>query len=322
MTNKWNIGPEEAGQRLDVFLASKMPDLTRSAIAKKIKEGAGLVNGKKTTVHKFLKAGDKVEFNGAPTQRAPSIHLRNQSIEETPRRFDLNEIIIKETPDWIVVNKPAGLLVHPDSQHPRGTLIDLLIAHFPPLAKIGEDPERPGIVHRLDKDVSGLMVVAKTQDAFDNLKQQFSHHQTKKVYLAMVEGAPPKEEGDIKFRIARSGTQARMAARPITDQRGKAAWSHYKVIQKMRRHSLLKVEILSGRTHQIRAHLFALGCPVVGDDLYKNKKTKYLRNETDAGRIMLQSIELTFDDPKTNERMTFILPPDQSFDTYLPEKKI
>lgn len=309
---KWIIDLRDAGQRLDVFLASKIPDLTRSAIAKQLKAGAGTVNGKKATVHAFLKAGDEVEFTTHPT----SIVLRPASSKEPKlvdqhSAFDIRKLIVKETPDWIVVNKPAGLLVHPDSQQKEGTLIDLLIEHFPPLAKVGEDPERPGIVHRLDKDVSGLMVVAKTQDAFDDLKRQFSHHETKKVYLALVLGAPPKEEGDIRFRIARSGTKARMAARPESESRGKAAWSHYKVIKKTKKYSLLQVEILSGRTHQIRAHLFALGCPVVGDELYKSKEKG--RGTEDVGRIMLQSIELAFNDPSKDEKVAFKLPPDPSF---------
>lgn len=307
MQNKWIIKPNEAGERLDVFLASKLTESTRSAIAKQLKGGAGLINGKQASVHAFLKTGDKIEYKIHATAKA-------QKIREIEKRVNikLDKLIVKETPDWIVVNKPAGLLVHPDSQQKNGTLIDLLIEHYPPLAKVGEDPERPGIVHRLDKDVSGLMVAAKTQDAFDDLKQQFAHHATKKVYLALVHGAPPKEEGDIRFRIARSGTKARMAARPESESRGKAAWSHYKVIKKLKKYSLLQVEILSGRTHQIRAHLFAIGCPVVGDELYKSKiKTDRI------GRIMLQSVELTFDDPKDHERMTFSLPPDPSFKDFI-----
>ncbi len=317
MAKKWNIKPEESGERLDVFLTSKIPSLTRSAIAKRLKAGAGLINGKKASVHAFLKTGQEVSFEAASKPRA-SLKKNVLPAGEKRRHFDLGKMIVEETPGWIVVNKPAGILVHPDTLHKDGTLVDLLIEHYPPLVKVGEDLERPGIVHRLDKEVSGLMVVAKTQDAFDGLKNQFSHHQTKKIYLALVQGAPPKEEGDIRFRIARSGTKARMAARPESESRGKAAWSHYKVIKKSRKYSLLQVEILSGRTHQIRAHLFALGCPVVGDQLYVGKDAKgRLGREGRSDRIMLQSVELTFNDPGNNEKLTFKLPPDPSFAEFI-----
>lgn len=322
--SKWIINPNQAGQRLDVFLSSNLPDSTRSGIAKQLKAGAGLVNGKKASVHQFLKAGDKVEYQ-KPDPKAPSTlnkALRNAAqgevdVRPSQRTFDLRELIVKETPDWIVVNKPPGLLVHPDSQNKDGTLIDLLIAHFPPLAKVGEDPERPGIVHRLDKDVSGLMIVAKTQDAFDDLKSQFAHHQTKKLYLALVQGAPPDEEGEIRFRIARSGTHARMAARPVIENKGKAAWSHYRVLKKIKNFTLLEVEIMSGRTHQIRAHLFALGCPVVGDELYTNRKSKKTKDTHSTNRIMLQSFKLSFTDPKSGEPRSFELQPDPSFNEFV-----
>lgn len=306
--HEWTIKPAEAGQRLDVFLASKIPDLTRSAIAKRLKAGSGSIDGKKATVHAFLKAGQRVEFNPRPTS-----HVPRPKTELRDSNFELRGMIVKETPDWIVINKPAGLLVHPDSQHKTGTLVDLLIAHFPPLGKVGEDPARPGLVHRLDKDVSGLMVVAKTQDAYDDIKRQFSHHQTQKVYLALVHGAPPKEEGEIRFRIARSASQPRMAARPETDTQGKAAWSHYRVLKKFKHASLLEVQILSGRSHQIRAHLYALGCPIVGDQLYKPKTKPKLQ----ADHIMLQSLRLTFKDPATGEPQTFEIEPDPSFQTVI-----
>lgn len=305
--NQWTIKPQDAGQRLDVFLAEKIPDTTRSAIAKKLKAGAGTINGKKATVHAFLKTGQKVIFeqNMVTTVR----HEKQIRVAEQIN-VKLKDIIVKETPGWIVVNKPAGLLVHPDSQHKNGTLMDLLIAHFPPLGKVGEDLDRSGIVHRLDKDVSGLMVVAKTQNAFDDLKNQFSHHQTQKIYLALVHGAPPKEEGEIRFRIARSASQPRMAARPEGDTEGKVAWSHYRVIKKRKNASLLEVQILSGRSHQIRAHLYALNCPIIGDQLYKPKSKPNLQSD----HIMLQSVKLTFKDPATNEPQTFEIKPDPSFD--------
>lgn len=218
--------------------------------------------------------------------------------------------IVKETPHWIVVQKPAGQLMHPDHDHPDGTLIDDVVAHAPEVAKIGEDPSRPGIVSRLDKEVSGLVVIAKTQEAFESLKRQFAEHQVTKEYVALVHGDITKDEGDLKFRIGRSTSKARMAARPETADTGKAAWTHYEVQQRFVGAALLRLHIFSGRTHQIRAHLHAFGHPVVGDSLYMLKKTK--RNIQAPG-LMLQSVRLSFADPKTNEPQTFEIPMDPQF---------
>ncbi|MFA6161345.1 MAG: RluA family pseudouridine synthase [Patescibacteria group bacterium] len=326
MKNQWKIKESDAGARLDVFLAEKLTDTTRSAIAKKLKAGAGFVNNKKATVHAFLKVGDKVEFRPSlkhePDLSAPSDSAQDdkrgssQDAKGRKRPFkDVKSLIVKETPDWMVINKPAGILVHPDANEQDGTLVDLLIAHYPPLAKIGEDPSRPGIVHRLDREVSGLMVVAKTQDAFDGLKKQFAQRKTQKYYLALVHGAPPQDEGEIKFRIGRSKTEARMAAIPVNSTDGKAAWSHYKIIKKKKNFTLLEVQIMSGRTHQIRAHLFALNCPIVGDQLYIKQNSKF-KIQNSNNRLMLQSYKMSFIDPKTGKEQAFELKPDPMFASF------
>lgn len=222
--------------------------------------------------------------------------------------------IVEETPEWIVVNKPCGVLMHPDHDHPDGTLIDALVARTPEMATVGEDPTRPGIVSRLDKDVSGLVVIAKTPDAFDNLKHQFAEHSVTKEYIALVHEDIPagKDEGDLKFRIARSASKARMAGRPVGAEGGQAAWTHYEVEQRFVGAALLRLQIFSGRTHQIRAHLHAFGHPVIGDPLYTLKKTK--RNVKNPARLYLQSVHLAFNDPTTNERKDFTLPLDPAFD--------
>lgn len=218
--------------------------------------------------------------------------------------------IIDEAADWIVLDKPAGLLVHPDAQHETGTLVDLLLAHDPTIGKVGDDPERPGIVHRLDREVSGLMLVAKTHAAYESLQQQLKQRTMEKTYLLLVHGQPPEESGDIKFRIARSSTQPRMAARPVGESAGRAAWTHYRVLKRFHGAALVEADILSGRTHQIRAHFHALGCPVIGDPLYQIKKT--MRN-LQAPRLMLQSIRLAFDDPKDGKRKSYTLAPVEAF---------
>ncbi len=220
--------------------------------------------------------------------------------------------IIAETDAWLVINKPAGLLVHPASEtDTEPTLIDALLAHDPKIAKVGPEPERPGIIHRLDRDVSGLMVVAKTQAAYDDLQTQFRERKIDKTYLALVHGVMELDEGDIRFKLARSTTKGRMAARPVEKSEGKVAWTHYAVLERLPGATLLRVNIFSGRTHQIRAHLFALGHPVFGDTLYKRRQSDR-RNE--APRLMLQSIELSFRDPVSGEKQTFTLDSDPAFD--------
>lgn len=306
--NTWTIKAGDEGERLDLFLTFAWPDRSRSAIQKLIKTGHVTVNEAAATVHRFLKEGDLVTWDGReaePTKRTKKTERRDAPLPS------FQDIVVENTDDWIVLDKPAGLLVHPDAKSKTGTLVDILIAHEPTIAKIGENPERPGIVHRLDREVSGLMVVAKTQNAFDELKRQFASREVRKKYLALCHGSLPEEEGDIKFRIARSTTQPRMAARPVHETEGKAAWTHYRVKERFKGATLVELEILSGRTHQIRAHLHAMQCPVIGDALYAIKKTE--RN-VKAPRLMLQSVELEFTDPTGGERKHFDLAPVPEFE--------
>lgn len=309
MKNTWLVDEWSAGQRLDVFLADQIPDITRSAIAKKIKNHEFLINGKKATVHSFLKAGQKISYQ---TVSEMTLSQDGAPLKSAPYLPELDKITVEQTHDWILINKPPGLLVHPDAKHPQGTLVDIILKKYPSVAKIGEDPKRPGIVHRLDKDVSGLMVIAKTQNAFDDLKQQFAQRKTHKSYVALVHGRPPQEQGEIKFKIARSKSKPRMAARPTHEPEGQAAWTHYKILKTFKNHTLLELDIFSGRTHQIRAHLFAIGCPVVGDTLYTVKNPKKNQLQT-KGRIMLQSTKLSFTDPATQELLNFSILPDPQF---------
>lgn len=304
----WTIEAGDEGERLDLFLTFAWPDRSRSAIQKLIKTGHVTVNEATATVHRFLKEGDRVAWDGREAE--PTKRTKTTERQDAPLPV-FQDMVIEETHDWIVLDKPAGLLVHPDAKSKTGTLVDILIAHEPTIARIGEDPERPGIVHRLDREVSGLMIVAKTQNAFDELKLQFASREVRKKYLALCHGSLPEEEGDIKFRIARSTTQPRMAARPSHEEEGKAAWTHYRVKERFKGATLVELEILSGRTHQIRAHLHAMQCPVIGDALYAIKKTE--RN-VKAPRLMLQSVELEFTDPTSGERKHFDLAPVPEFE--------
>jgi 23S rRNA pseudouridine1911/1915/1917 synthase len=303
MNHHFIVSDDLSKIRLDVFLNEQIPELTRSSIAKKLKSGAGTVNGKTAAVHTFIKSGDQIYFNDEGTKPFTEPVKSNKKPATKKPQFDIKKYIIKETDDYLVINKPAGLIVHPDGVNATETLADLLVEYYPPMAKIGEDPSRPGIVHRIDRDVSGLMVVAKNQSAFDNLKQQFKDRKTRKKYAAIAYGQLAKKEGEIKFRIGRSTSKARMAAFPENSEKGKSAWTHYKVIQELKTTSLIELDIFSGRTHQIRVHLNALKHPVVGDKLYTQKQYKTIV----ATRLMLQSIELSFLDPNTADPLTFTI---------------
>lgn len=304
MKQQWTIEAQDTGKRLDVFLTEQLPDATRSNISKFLKRGGGTVNGKPAITHHFLKTGDKVVYSDDVTRprAAPAIAADVPHLE-----------IIDETPDYLVINKPSGLIVHPDSIQQTGTLIDALLMHDPKIAKLGDDPERPGIVHRLDREVSGLMVIPRTQDAFDSLKKQFAEHSVDKRYLALVFGEVGPEEGDIKFRIARSKTKNRMAAHPEHEtEAGKAAWTHFKTIGRFHNATLLDLTILSGRTHQIRAHLLAFNHPVIGDPLYKRTRED---RKLIAPRILLQSVHLSFKDPSSGKTKSYDIDPVPEFDS-------
>lgn len=299
------------GQRLDVFLAFSLPHITRSHIAKLLKASAGSVNGKTTTVHTFLKTNDVVEFDDAQTRVPVKIHAEAKKHTSHPAipLIDTNK-------NFFVIDKPIGILSHPDANVSEGTVVDEMILRDPSIAKVGEDPARAGIVHRLDKDVSGLMVIARTQAGYDSLKKQFAEHTTEKTYLALVHGVIKKDEGDIKFRIARSSTKARMAARPTQETEGKAAWTHYVVVKRFHHATLLRLQIISGRTHQIRAHVFALGYPIFGDTLYTRVgiSKKFL-----APRLLLQCVGLSFADPDTGDEHAYTLPPDPAFEQVMKQ---
>ncbi|MDF1496700.1 MAG: RluA family pseudouridine synthase [Patescibacteria group bacterium] len=317
MIHKFTVPEEQPKTRLDVFLSEQLPELTRSAIANKLKNEAGLVNKKPAAVHTFIKPGDSITFNSDQPKKASKTKQMSHTGKVERATWDLKKMIVEETDDFIVINKPSGLIVHPDANYTDGTLVDLLVEYCPSIAKIGEDPSRPGIVHRIDKDVSGLMVIAKNQDTFDILKQQFKDRKTHKKYLALAYGTLPQKEGEIKFRIARSTSKARMAARPENEEKGKAAWTHYKLLEQLNGASLVELEIVSGRTHQIRAHLNALKNPVIGDPLYIQKQYKQIPTT----RLMLQSTELSFLDPKTQERLTFNIPTAPAFNELIKKLK-
>lgn len=216
----------------------------------------------------------------------------------------MNIKIIAETADYLVIEKPAGILVHPTQAKESSTITDWLVKRYPKIKKVGDSPERPGIVHRLDKEASGLLVIAKTQPMFVFLKKQFQERGTEKEYSVLVYGKVEKEDGRIDFAIDR-GKDGRMVSRPKIDrlkvekagkeQSGKEAVTEFWVEKRFVRFTLLRVKIHTGRTHQIRVHMFAYNHPVVGDELYFNKKL-IKKSEINLGRLFLHAAKLCFSD--------------------------
>jgi len=278
-----------AGIRLDRYIAEECPELSRSSIQKLAEEGHITVNGAEVKRSSSLDIGDKVIII-IPPSFPPSLLA-----EEIP----LN--IVYEDDDLLVVDKPAGLTVHPAPGHPSHTLVNAILAHYPNLSGIGS-PGRPGIVHRLDKDTSGLMVVAKNDAAQQNISAQIKARSVTKRYLVLVMGHLSPDRGIIEASIGRDpGNRKRMAV----VSGGREARTHYRVIKYMDNYTLLEVSPETGRTHQIRVHLAAIGYPVVGDEVY-GTRSPILR------RQFLHAHHLGFRLPSTGEQIELSseLPPD------------
>ncbi len=224
--------------------------------------------------------------------------------------------LVKETKEYIVINKPAGLLTHGAPHIKEPSLVDQILSDFPDIKGVGEDPERPGIMHRLDKLASGILVIARNMDSFDNLKNQFKNRTIKKTYTALVFGQMEGDGERITFPIKRSTKGFKMAALPNTDRGkvnfdGRQAITDFWVEKKFINYTLLKVKIKTGRTHQIRVHMTAYGHPIVGDDLYGTKKTRIKNRKIDLGRIFLVAKKLQFTNLKGEEKTYEIDLPDE-----------
>ena len=294
---KLQAGPDDRGQRLDVFLAQRLDSLTRSQIQVLNRAGAILIEDRQEKTGYRLKGGETILVDLKPLQSAP---LEPQQI---PIRIHYQD------DDIAVIEKPAGLVVHPGSGTGTQTLVHALLFHFRNLSS-GGTPSRPGIIHRIDKWTSGLLVVAKNDRAHARLSSAFQERRVEKKYLALVHGALPRPAGDIDMNIGRhSRIRTRMAAHQPTGSRGRSAQTSYRVLEKLPGFSLLEVEIKTGRTHQIRVHLSALGHPVVGDNVYGEAKYKqFVKKFGDPGRYFLHSAELRFDHPITGAPLRFHSP--------------
>lgn len=295
------ITEQFVGYRLDKLLADKFPKRSRSEWKKLIEAGQTKINGRVAKSHHKASLAEVIEWQ--PMTKKQIFATTQKPVDPllpTPAKLK----IVAETADYLVVNKPAGLLVHDAVWPPRRpTVAEAIIKKYPEVLMVGENPVRPGIVHRLDKDVSGLMVIPRSQEMFKTLKRQFQYRTVKKYYTALVYGTMSKAEGVIDFNLARSSDGRKMAARP-TNQEGKKAITEYEVIKEWQNYTLLKVVIKTGRTHQIRAHFAALGHALVGDDWYGTNKNKLKNKELALGRVFLMASELSFLD-LAKERQTY-----------------
>lgn len=291
------IAPQQAGLRLDSFLASQLTAISRTRAQRAIVDGDILVNEHVVKPSYRLCDGDQIEID---LPEPPPVKL-------VPEAIPLD--IVHEDEDLIVVNKPAGMIVHPGAGVDSGTLAHALVYHFNLLSGTA-GRIRPGIVHRLDKDTSGLLVVAKNDVAHERLSDQFRDREVFKRYIALVYGRMSKEQGHIEARIGRSRhNRTRMAV--LRGDAGRTAHTIFEVATRYQDFTLLNVQIKTGRTHQIRVHLAHVGHPVVGDSSYGGGRensiqdTAVRRAVQSLGRHFLHSAELALNHPRTGERLEF-----------------
>lgn len=277
-------------ERLDRVIVLLIPELSRSRVQILIREGRVKVNDQVVTkTGANIEAGFKIEVDLPPVQPTDLV------AEDIP--LD----VLFENDGLLVVNKPAGMVVHPAAGHPHGTLVNAALAHAPEMEGIGGE-QRPGIVHRLDKNTSGIIVIAKTDDAHHWLQDQFRLREVHKTYLALVDGHPPTLEGRIEAPIGRDPShRKRMAI--VRLEKGREATTEYHVLENFRNHTLIEAHPITGRTHQIRLHMSFLGCPIAGDTLYGHQHPT-----VNLTRHFLHAMRLKITLPGENQPRTFEAP--------------
>ena len=287
---------DDAGKRLDQFLRQQLPEFSRSRIQEWIKGGRVLVNSQAARASHVVRAGEAIDVEPADP---PPLHA-------TPEEIPLN--VLYEDDDVVAIDKPAGMIVHAGAGVHSGTLVNALLHRFSVLSGVG-GALRPGIVHRLDRFTSGVLLVAKNDAAHQSLAAQFSGRKVEKVYLALVHGSLKQESGRIERPIARDPVRRiRMTARL---SEGRAAWSEYRVLRRWAHVTLLEVKIGTGRTHQIRVHLSSIGHPVVGDTLYGAPGNSRL------DRYFLHAHRIRFHRPSTGEQVEVVSPLAAELEEYL-----
>ena len=288
----FEVEEADAGLRVDRFLTYRLPDLTRTHIQAVIKQGGVLLNGEVSRASTPVRVGDEVSWQDIPREA-----------EETFQAEDIPLDILYEDEQLLVINKPAGMVVHPGSGNWQGTLVSALLHHYQNLPELG-GADRPGIVHRLDKETSGCLVVAKTDFAHQALAKQFADRTVKKTYLALTARRPKSPAGTINAPIGRHPID-RKRMTIAEEGRGRDAQTVYRMLAFEAKRCLIECQPRTGRTHQIRLHLRHIGCPVLGDTLY-GRRDQYDRH-------MLHAWKLEFDHPVSGERIKAEAPAPASF---------
>ena len=292
------IKDENEKVRLDKFLIDKL-DLSRSKVQEMIKQGLVLVNGKSSKNSYVLRSKDSVKVIG---------ELKIET-DVTPEAMDLD--IVYEDDDLMVINKPSGLVVHPAAGHFTNTLVNGLLYHTNSLSN-NNGVERPGIVHRIDKDTSGLLIVAKNDKAHEFLSMQLKDKTLSRIYVALVHGKINHDTGTIDAPIGRDPFDRKKMC--VTEENSREAITHFRVIERYKNATLLEVKLQTGRTHQIRVHMNYIKHSIINDPVYGNKKA------TDFGQ-MLHAKEISFIHPKTNKRMSFTCEVPDEFNEILKKYK-
>jgi 23S rRNA pseudouridine1911/1915/1917 synthase len=283
-TFKFVVPREHAHTRIDHYLVTALPELSRSRLQQLIRAGFVRLNGETTRPRQLVRTGDQIELTNPPPEK----------IETKPEAIPLE--ILFEDHDLIVINKPAGMTVHPGAGHHKHTLVNALLHHCPNLSGIG-GKERPGIVHRLDKETSGCLVAAKNDVAHRHLSKQFADRTVEKIYLALVAGKLREQAGVIEQKIGRHPVHRQRMS--VASPRGRAARTEYRLLRSNDQASLIECKLHSGRTHQIRVHLHHLGHPVLGDKIYAPQFAK------NFSRQMLHAWKLGFLHPHTGDWKNF-----------------
>lgn len=282
---EYTVGTEEAGKRLDVFATSIAEELTRARVQKLIEDGEITVNGNISKANYKIKNGDFIVIKMPEPEQ----------LEVKPEDIKLD--VVYEDTDLLVVNKPQGMVVHPAAGNYTGTLVNALLAHCKDLSGIN-GVIRPGIVHRIDKDTSGLLVVAKNDKAHLGLAKQIKEHAVARKYIALVHGIIPESRGVIEAPIGRDAKDRKKMA--VTVRNSKSAVTRYKVLERFDKYTLVECTLETGRTHQIRVHMAYIGFPVAGDPLYGPKK-----NPLNLNGQALHAFLLGFNHPISGKYLEF-----------------
>ena len=288
-----------SGERIDKFLSKNLKDVSRSRIQKLITEGKVLVNGAQVTKHHKMQSGEEIKI-----EDLSSINTSPNIIAE---EIDLN--IIYEDKSILIISKEAGMLTHPAPGNESHTLVNALMYHYKNLSKLSGE-ERAGIVHRLDKDTSGLLIVAKDENVHHRLSTMFSDRTIKKTYIALAEGRFKEEKGEIKLPIGRSRIDRKKMS--IAIDNGRDAVTAFEVVEELRQATVLNIYPRTGRTHQIRVHLNYIGHPVIADQVYGTRFSSKIAKKIGLERQFLHASKLSFTHPVTEKLMEFEdpLPPD------------